>query len=524
MTWPQILSHPFVEGNILILDENIQESPFTHPMTDEDRLEKERQAEKFMCPNPHLRHHFETSDILNISNLNLDRRGDENLTSSRDSVNAILQSDLENIETDIEETQGAVIKRKLPQLLPKPEKSDVKNVCLVSGNSNLVINHLNENFPQLSIHPKTIHDSANETTKLTSSSKPSNKLEKRKLNQNLDNFSVKLGTNIDSVEKVRSQTERPDELEKSQNEIEGSNKETPTLLPGWDSCEDARNPPIENEEWLVFIHRTMQEILDGDLDSLKQQSFVSIVVAPLRNSKASPKVIESVAQLFMLPLAINGPTSMISEIKTIYVEVKLVPNLVYASRFLCRPLALTSSQSPQPGETAKLLTYRNLNDLSPEELKTVSCLYELVCNLVHSNSLFLDQFCDAIAILGVNDLLINIICCKNENKIVKRLQANIIALLSCVLRESPENSELVEKVVFNSRITFGELLKEEFQLIKYRTLVLLRLLGRYSCVALQKHWSPEIKTRLEELIVNSDVKVKNEAFDIIDEFKSFPFF
>lgn len=92
---------------------------------------------------------------------------------------------------------------------------------------------------------------------------------------------------------------------------------TPTLQPGWDSCEDSQNPPIENDEWIDFIGKSMQEILDGDLEALKQLNFVSILVAPLRNSKASPKVIESVAQLFTLPLVLNGPSSLILDIKTV---------------------------------------------------------------------------------------------------------------------------------------------------------------------------------------------------------------
>lgn len=90
------------------------------------------------------------------------------------------------------------------------------------------------------------------------------------------------------------------------------------MLPGWDSCEESQNPPIENDEWIVFISKSMQEILDGDLEALKQQNFVSILVAPLRNSKASPKVIESVAQLFTLPLVLNGPSSLILDIKAVF--------------------------------------------------------------------------------------------------------------------------------------------------------------------------------------------------------------
>lgn len=47
------------------------------------------------------------------------------------------------------------------------------------------------------------------------------------------------------------------------------------MLPGWDSCDEYHNPPIENEEWLAFLYRSMQEVLDGEIGSLKQQNLVS---------------------------------------------------------------------------------------------------------------------------------------------------------------------------------------------------------------------------------------------------------
>lgn len=46
------------------------------------------------------------------------------------------------------------------------------------------------------------------------------------------------------------------------------------MLPGWDSCDEYQSPPIENEEWLAFLNRYMQEILDGEIESLKQQNLV----------------------------------------------------------------------------------------------------------------------------------------------------------------------------------------------------------------------------------------------------------
>lgn len=46
----------------------------------------------------------------------------------------------------------------------------------------------------------------------------------------------------------------------------------------------------------------------GQLDCLKNTNLVSVVVAPLRNSNASPKVLEYVADMLALPFVTNGPS------------------------------------------------------------------------------------------------------------------------------------------------------------------------------------------------------------------------
>lgn len=48
----------------------------------------------------------------------------------------------------------------------------------------------------------------------------------------------------------------------------------PCLMPGWDSCDESQSPPMESDEWLAFLERTIQEVLDGELDSLKQKNLV----------------------------------------------------------------------------------------------------------------------------------------------------------------------------------------------------------------------------------------------------------
>lgn len=51
--------------------------------------------------------------------------------------------------------------------------------------------------------------------------------------------------------------------------------------------------------------------------------------------------------------------------------------------------------------------HRRMSSMKLEEVKTLSSLYELVCHLVHSGESFLTQFCDAIAVLGADKLLVN---------------------------------------------------------------------------------------------------------------------
>lgn len=163
-------------------------------MTDDQRFEKECQAAQLMCADTHFRHHID-SYLENVTIPEKKVEKDDDVMSSHDSVHAILQSDLENIETDMEEGAVGGVSQ---------TKTNNKNPCFVTGNSNIVVNHLTDNFPQLSL--KTLNDSVNKNMKnSTSNVTKSNHLERRKLNQNLDNFSVKLShSKLEDLNKVES--------------------------------------------------------------------------------------------------------------------------------------------------------------------------------------------------------------------------------------------------------------------------------------------------------------------------------
>lgn len=59
--------------------------------------------------------------------------------------------------------------------------------------------------------------------------------------------------------------------------------------------------PLETEEWLVFLQQSMEEVLEGDMESIRDKSFISMVTAPLTNPAASSQVIEYIAILLSLP-------------------------------------------------------------------------------------------------------------------------------------------------------------------------------------------------------------------------------
>lgn len=43
-----------------------------------------------------------------------------------------------------------------------------------------------------------------------------------------------------------------------------------------DCAVDYQSPPIENEEWLAFMRKTMHELLEGEFESMKEKSMVRI--------------------------------------------------------------------------------------------------------------------------------------------------------------------------------------------------------------------------------------------------------
>jgi fused-like protein len=121
--------------------------------------------------------------------------------------------------------------------------------------------------------------------------------------------------------------------------------------------------------------------------------------------------------------------------------VKVVPNLVYASKLLARQKGY-DSDDPSPSSSGNLL--RPVSDLSADELQALECIYLLLCHLTYAAEDFLIQFCDAVAILNATYLLQQFLLL-GRRKI--RVVTDLVAILCHVLRVLPENAGLIEQIV-----------------------------------------------------------------------------
>ena len=518
MTWDEILDHKFVKGNILILEgDQVSDSPFTRPRVPGDQQKNEK-----------IHHAATIARISHLKNQELGVGGEDiNVMSSRDSikVNLNLQSDMDETdneellmmknESDGNETSGdacddkqelfELLKddedEKLQMMLPgrfhnvqqfqlePPRTHNITNFLPVAENSNMIMHRLMDNFdPEMHnflMTPAMMipHPSAFPVQKIT---------------QDLEDFSLRMEKSIEVLPIAQAS------LKKSQK----------TQSDGVST--DASSVPVETEEWLQFLFKAMQEILDGDLEIYKQDNMMTMIVGLLRNPKFNSKLIDHVVQIICLPYAIDMPQSILEDIDKLYLQMKLVPNLVYASKLLCsRKFQQNSMDMMSIPKVDEMIQFTEC------ELKTLSGIYDLVVFLVYSGETFLHMLCDAISILNLDHLFRSFIASGVDNKSPNavRLMGSMISLVCSILQDIPENANLIEKIIFHDEVDLCKLLRHDDAKIRLRTCLMLRLLGRFTCFALQNQWNHEMSSCLEELMTDVDDEVRSETMNIIEEFK-----
>ncbi|KAK9747216.1 Protein kinase domain [Popillia japonica] len=284
--------------------------------------------------------------------------------------------------------------------------------------------------------------------------------------------------------------------------------------------------PIENEEWIVFLQRTIMEVMNGELTTLMQCNLANIVVSPLRNRNASPKVLQYVANIFSLPFVVrNSMENSLETIQKVYLDVKLIPNLVYGSKLLTkrRPTNSSNDSTPTPKNTPvpyAIDTTKSVSDLSGDDLQALEHIYGLICYLVYSDDQFLYQFCDALMILNVY-VLIHKLLSLNKKRI--KIVNDIIAILTQVLRKTPENYELVNRVILCASLTTDEylnfinLLRSSNSLLRERTCRFIMSLVKYDKKSFEVIWNEKMKETLEALVYDSMENVRNAAELCLEE-------
>ncbi|KAL5280153.1 STK36 family protein [Megaselia abdita] len=494
-SWAQIICNPFLEGHLYLegCGTSFEKDDTNIPISESPEYDN-------------LSHNLEL--------LNLTAGGDRFLNNSQDSINANYQTDVENIETDVEEIS-------VP-FLDRPSKYDLnmvnsQNPCAVSGNSNLVISNFNENFAiEVSKDLGPLSPTVKAKPKLSLQKSPcmekrNKDLEKRKLSQNLENFSLRLG-----------ETSKPNNEEKGKSDEK--RKSQPNLLPSLDSFDETQSQMMENEEWLAFIKKNMHELMEGDFGTISELSMVSIIVAPLRNPKAGAKVVENVAVLLSLPLVLGAPEKVMDGIKSVYAEVKLVPNLMYSLKLLTN---VKSNAADSIASTIhpefEFCEMRDITDISRDEFKTISRMLEVVCQLVHLKDSFLSQFCDAVTILPADDLLIYFLNNKSNDEYSARILVNILSILMCILMELPENSNIVEGIVNNSNFNFEQLIQHKSVLVRMKSCLFLRVLLRVCETTALRIWrtNNNFKIAFEKLKNDENNEIQNESSTAINELSSF---
>ncbi|KOC66603.1 Serine/threonine-protein kinase fused [Habropoda laboriosa] len=293
-------------------------------------------------------------------------------------------------------------------------------------------------------------------------------------------------------------------------------------LPDWSP--KAVERPIENEEWIAFLQRSMEEIIDGEVGSLLQQNCVSVFVSPLRNPAAGCRVVEYVACLLSLPFVISVTKDSLEKITRVYLDVRVVPNLVYSLKLLMSERS--ESEARKKSDTANV-NVRPASTLSADELQTLECTMLVLCRLIYNRQQFLTQFCDAIYIVNGVALLQQLLSLEKRKA---RVVVDLVAILNNILRSQPENAHLVEKVILRSHLPgssveqLGKLLMHRHAALRARTCHLIRLLGRFSCRALQQIWCKSLKNLIENSTTDDDGSVRLAAEYAVNELKELMYY
>ncbi|KAG5899921.1 hypothetical protein JTB14_002472 [Gonioctena quinquepunctata] len=479
MTWDDILNHPFVKGHIII-SKNSAGAPLTRPLSPTTLQAKEQQR-KESIKNKHIK------SPLSSSKTPIQEQATSAVQTKPNTPKASKTS---------HNSSGGSVK--------KSNSQDLKNNNVDGNSASQPEENLNEKSSVAEDHRKI-----GITEEMTG------------LENNVQNISLNSGSSKKN-------------MEASVDISEDSNK----FCTRNTFCFIEDNQPIETEEWIVFLQRSLQEVMNGEMVSLMQISQINVLVSPLRNPNASSKVLGFVARLLSIPFVVKGVSEdSLMQIKKVYLEVKLVPNLMYASKLLVREQRKNQdslSDSPSPNNSPLPPTtesYRLLSDLCDEDVQALEHIFLLIAHLVYISDDFLIQFCDAVVVLSVYPLMQMFLCltCKRRVRVV----GDILATLTHLLRKLPENSDIIEKILLPNKsdnpaanqINVVNLLRHSSHLLRERTCYFVLLMSNILPENIVNiFWNSTIRETLEALVYDSIETVRNAAEQTVIGLKTKAFY
>uniref|UniRef100_T1HI71 non-specific serine/threonine protein kinase n=1 Tax=Rhodnius prolixus TaxID=13249 RepID=T1HI71_RHOPR len=154
---------------------------------------------------------------------------------------------------------------------------------------------------------------------------------------------------------------------------------------------------IEAEEWLAFLHQSMEKLCSAMSLSMRDPAFLNMICRSLGSIYAN----------------------------VVYYNVKVLPKLLYTSSILI--------QKTDPE-----------NNLNAEQLQALEAVFLLITNLVYSDNMFLQQFCQVSIVLSLAAPYTFLLGLRRRKV---RLSVNMICILCHVLRQLNEYSFFVEQVI-----------------------------------------------------------------------------
>ncbi|XP_050452311.1 serine/threonine-protein kinase fused isoform X2 [Cataglyphis hispanica] len=528
LTWPALLEHPFVKDRIIIVS-GTAPTPFTTPLSASQTIAKQQQLHNLAMRSAnqskvvekaiqkmqeqerkHHEHHQRTCFSQpgypftycqhGITHCQALRRSEPSGTDSSASIDVLLGN--------------LSLRASLRSDLLAADHAICQSDCPHSTN-------VHHNFPILEDHSKPVQTQTDDNHSIQ-------QLNREIHHTNAQGDGLCVGQQIEISSHVKQIVNGDGDCKQSCLSIDyeqefGERKftEKHTRLPDWELRAIER--PIENEEWVAFLQRSMEEVMEGEIDSLLQQNCVSVFVSPLRNPAAGCRVVEYVACLLSLPFTVSISKENLKKIERVYLDVRVVPNLVYAIKLLM------SERSDSESNTADLANAgtRSASSLSADELEALECAMLVLCRLVYIEDQFLMQFCDAIYIVNGMSLLQQLLALEKRKA---RVVADLVAILNNVLRSQPENAELVEQVVLRTKPSgvlveqLNKLLNHRQAVLRARTCTMIRLLGRFCCRALQQVWDRSLRNLVESLTEDEDEQVRNAAEDAVNELKQLTYY